>query len=336
MPSNKTRNTLARQWELLKLLPTRGSGKTAKEISDALAEAGFTVSKRQVERDLLDLQEVFGLECNDASIPYGWRWGAAPIELPGVTLAEALSLQIVEDTLKPLLPASVLRTMQPKFAQAKSKLAALSAQNKSAQWADKVCAVPSGLPMTPPIVDEEILETVQSALLENEQVEVIYVPFSNDPKTLQLHPLGLVVRGSVTYMVATAFDYVDVRLYAMHRFQSALRTYEPAKQHKGFKLAQYVDEGALQFGKNGVVKLVARINETLAMHLAETPIAVNQKIKTTEDDIELTATVVDSWQLQWWVLSKGQSITVLKPDHLRTNTIESLKACLENYGGISS
>lgn len=332
MPSNKTRNTLARQWELLKLLPTRGAGKTAKDIADTLAEAGFTVSKRQVERDLLDLQEVFGLECNDASIPYGWRWGAAPIELPGVTLAEALSLQIVEDTLKPLLPASVLRTMQPKFAQAKSKLAALSAQNKSAQWADKVCAVPPGLPMTPPMVDEEILETVQSALLENEQVEVIYLPFSNDPKTLRLHPLGLVVRGSVTYLVASAFDYADVRLYALHRVQSAARTYEPAKRPRGFQLSQYVDEGALQFGKGGVLKLVAIIDDVLAKYLTETPLSPNQKIKSVGECYELTASVVDSWQLHWWVLSQGSAIQIVSPAVLRDRVVSSLKEALRLYG----
>lgn len=331
MPSNKTRNTLARQWELLKLLPTRGAGKTAKEIADALAEAGFAVSKRQVERDLLDLQEVFGLECNDSSIPYGWRWGAAPIELPGVTLAEALSLRIVEDTLKPLLPASVLRTMQPKFAQAKSKLAALSAQNKSAQWADKVCSVPSGLPMTPPMVDEEILETVQSALLENERVEVIYLPFSNDPKTLRLHPLGLVVRGSVTYLVASAFDYADVRLYALHRVQSAARTYEPAKRPRGFQLSQYVDEGALQFGKGGVLKLVAIIDDVLAKYLTETPLSPNQKMKSVGERHELSASVVDSWQLHWWVLSQGGAIQIVSPPTLRDRIVSSLKETLELY-----
>lgn len=32
MPSNKTRNTLVRQWELLKLLPTRGAGKLPKRL----------------------------------------------------------------------------------------------------------------------------------------------------------------------------------------------------------------------------------------------------------------------------------------------------------------
>lgn len=331
MPSNKTRNTLARQWELLKLLPTRGAGKTAKEIADSLAVAGFSVSKRQVERDLLDLQEVFGLQCNDASIPYGWRWGSAPVELPGVTLGEALSLQIVEETLKPLLPGSVLRTIQPRFEQAKAKLAALAEQNPAAAWADKVMSVTPTLPMLPPVVDEELLDLVQTALLNNEQIEVVYLGFSNEPKSLRLHPLGLVVRGAGTYLVATAFDYTDVRLYALHRFQSAGRTYETSERPKGFKLAQYVDEGALQFGKGAIVRLVARVDEALAKHLTETPLSANQKLKPTNGGFELSASVVETWQLQWWILSKTPAIEVISPAGLRNFIVDSLKAGLDRY-----
>lgn len=331
MPSNKTRNTLARQWELLKLLPTRGSGKSAMEISDALAEAGFAVSKRQVERDLLNLQEVFGLECNDAGIPYGWRWGSASVELPGVTLAEALSLQIVEETLKPLLPSSVLRTVQPRFEQAKSKLAALAEQSPAAAWAGRVMSVPPTLPVLPPAVDEELLDLVQTALLNSEQIEATYQGFSDEPKALHLHPLGLVVRGAVTYLVATAFDYADVRLYALHRFQSVGRTYAAANRPKGFELAQYVDEGALQFGNGKALKLVARIDESLAKHLAETPLSSNQKIKQIDNAYELSASVVDSWQLLWWVLSQGGAIEIVSPTALRNRVVSSLKEALKNY-----
>jgi predicted DNA-binding transcriptional regulator YafY len=331
MPSNKTRNTLARQWELLKLLPTRGSGKTAKEIADALAEAGFAVSKRQVERDLLDLQEVFGLECNDASIPYGWRWGSAPIELPGVTLAEALSLQIVEETLKPLLPSSVLRSVQPRFAQAKAKLAALAEQNPTASWVDKVMAVPASLPMLPPVVDDELLELIQSALLANEQITAVYLPFAGAGKELRLHPLGMVVRGSVTYLVAKAFEYADVRLYALHRFQSVCRTYEKAKRPKGFKLAQYVDAGAMQFGSGAVVKLQAKITDELAKRLTETPLSENQRIKQKDGETILAASVLDGWQLDWWLLSQGAAITVLAPVELRQRIRDALFNTLKKY-----
>jgi predicted DNA-binding transcriptional regulator YafY len=139
------------------------------------------------------------------------------------------------------------------------------------------------------------------------------------------------VRGAATYLVATAFDYADVRLYALHRFRSAERTYDPVKQPKGFKLDQYVDEGALQFGKGQVLKLVAKIDELLAKHLAETPLSSNQKIKPVVGGYELSASVVDSWQLHWWVLSYGSAIEIVSPKQLRDRTVASLKAALANY-----
>ncbi len=207
MPADKKHRTLARQWELLKLLPTRGAGKTAAELTRALKEAGFPVTKRSVERDLNDLLDVFRLDRNDKSPPYGWRWPYdTPAALPGITVAEALSLRLVQDTLRPLLPASVIKSLEPRFRQAEAKLATLAERNPTAQWADKVRSVPPTLPLLAPAIDIDILETVQEALLANQQLEADYRAMgTEEPSAIRLHPLGLITRGPVTYLVATAF-----------------------------------------------------------------------------------------------------------------------------------
>ena len=44
MPSDSSRNTLTRQWELLKLLPSHRPGKTAAELTRDLAELGYKVT----------------------------------------------------------------------------------------------------------------------------------------------------------------------------------------------------------------------------------------------------------------------------------------------------
>ena len=93
MPTQTTRNTLARLWELLKCLPKSGSGKSAQQLSQDLQERGFSVSKRQVERDLHDLSASFSLHCNRAGTPYGWRWASgAQTELAGMDVADLLRL----------------------------------------------------------------------------------------------------------------------------------------------------------------------------------------------------------------------------------------------------
>lgn len=85
MPSNTTRHTIARQWQLLKLLPARHPGLSSTQLQLALDKAGYKASKRTVERDLNDLSQVFPLHCNNKGMPYGWHWQ------PGSSLLEQLS-----------------------------------------------------------------------------------------------------------------------------------------------------------------------------------------------------------------------------------------------------
>ena len=319
LPSDTTRNTLARQWELLKLLPTRGAGRTAKELADLLNDVGFKVSKRQVERDLGQLMDAFALDCNNASTPYGWRWvSEAATDLPGLTLAEALSLRLVEDSIRPLLPAQVLRALEPRFRQAAKKLEQLSGKSRTARWAAKVRSVPPALPLLPPKIDDSVLETVQEALLADEQLDVQYRSAGTDKaKAMRLHPLGLVQRGPVTYLVASAFKYKNVRLYALHRISEAKRTYERVKPPVGFDLDAFISSGALQFGGGKLIKLEALVSKGLAEILAETPLSKDQLLTADGEQFRLTATVTDSWQLQWWVLGQGEALEIIAPSLLR-------------------
>lgn len=322
MPAKTTRRTLARQWELLKLLPSRGSGKTAAELTQALNAIGFRVSKRQVERDLWELYEAFHLECNESSPPYGWKWPhSASLDLPAMTLAEALSLTLVQDTLKPLLPQSMQSVLLPRFDLARQKLDRLQADNAAARWPAKIRSVLPSQPMLPAGIDEDVMDAVHNGLLLDRQIDIDYLNLSTQTASpLRLHPLGLVNRGHVSYLVATAWDYEDIRLYALHRVKRACMTDAPARRPPDFDLDVYIAQGALQFGAEQSITLHARVNDYLARILAETPLSDTQAI----DGHLLTATVQDTWQLTWWILSQGAGIEVLAPPHLRKRITASL------------
>lgn len=333
MPSDTTRNTLVRQWELLKLLPKRGTGKTAKDLAIALNDAGFKVSKRQIERDLSTLSGPFPLDCKDQSIPYGWKWmDGKSVDLPGLTVAEALSMKLVEDTLQPLLPKSVLASLAGNFKQAQEKLASLDTSNPSVQWANKVATVQPSLPLLAPQVNREVLENTQEALLLDKQLEAEYQSINaENSSVLTLHPLGLVNRGPVTYLVATAFEYADVRLYALHRMNRATKLEESSVRPDNFILDDYINSGALQFGNGKTIHFKAYIAEWLAQYLTETPLSMDQKLVSEAGKIKLSATLSDSWQLRWWVLSQASGIEVLAPVSLRTAIADKLKQAAANY-----
>ena len=330
MPANKKKHTLARQWELLKRLPTRGAGKTASELTQELQVAGFDVSKRQVERDLGELMDAFDLECNNASIPYGWRWlPGASSDLAGMTLADALSLSLVEDMVKPLLPVSMLQGLECRFAQARKKLNDLAVENPNARWLDKVRTIQPTQPLLAPQINPEILYTIQECLLADEIIDVEYRGADAETAHSQgLHPLGLVTRGQITYIVATAWDYSDIRLYTLHRIAQANRTYEHCKKPTGFNLMKYLENGAIHFGSGKTTRLKAKVSDSLARILLETPLSKDQKIVGNR----LTATVLDTWQLEWWILSQGAAITVIAPVALQKTIRKSLEEALTFYG----
>lgn len=334
MPANTKQSAMLRLWEMLKLLPSRGDGKTTRELTEALNDAGFNITKRQVERDLNALLEAFPLDRDDDRATHRWKWvNGASSELPGLTVAEAISLQMVEDTLKPLLPTSVLQSLESRFRQAENKLNLLSKENRNAQWVNKVRSVSPAFPLIPPKIDPDVLEAVQNALLADEQIEVEYRGMGYEKaKQRLLHPLGMVNRGPVTYLVATASEYDDVRLFAMHRMTSAARTNKPIKHLAGFDLDTYIQAGGLHFGNGKTVRLTAWVSEGLAHILEETPMSEDQSLKPDGDDIKLTATVMDSWQLIWWLMAQGDDIEVISPVALRRKIAGRLADAAAQYG----
>jgi predicted DNA-binding transcriptional regulator YafY len=333
MPAANTRSTLSRQWELLKILPSRPPGKTANDLCAELDDLGYKISKRTVERDLIDLSQIFPLQCNDKGIPFGWYWTpGSPSELPSVTLSEALTLQLVENGLRPLLPSGILKSLEPRFAQARQKLNALNDKVPAARWVDKIASVPPELNLIAPEINDELLELIQQALLADQQITATYfAAHTNKIRNFALNPLALILRGSITYLAATVEPYTDVRLFAVHRFKQVEPLGTPCNRPADFDLKSYIGSGALQFSQGEMIQLRARINADLITMLSETPISPDMQIKPIGEGHELTATVLDSWQLHWWMLSQADAIEVLEPQELRAEIGRKLRLASAMY-----
>lgn len=332
MPRSDKHFAIARQWEILKRLPSRPPGATARELVDWLDELGFAVTMRTVQRDLDDLAGLFPLEVNECSKPYRWYWlSGCGLDFPGIEIADAVSLAIVERSLKCLVPAALLKVLESKFQQARKKLEA-AGDNRYSRWTQRVRYLPPGLELRAPAVDSRSLETVQGALMEEKQIEVRYLrPEDSRAKTFRLHPLAFVQQGPSAYLVATAFDYREPILFALHRIRSAKRIDKPARRPRGFSVDSFIAEGGMQFGDGQPIRLTASVEQELAMRLAETPLSEDQRIRGARAPYRLTATVRDSWQLEFWILSQSERFTVLKPKSLRDRIRQSLQTALENY-----
>lgn len=334
MTANGSRMTITRQWELLKLLPSRPPGLTSRDLEQVLVGEGFDVSKRTVERDLSELSRLFPITCNAKSKPYGWYWAKdASIDMPGISVAEALSLSLIEQIMQPLLPKTVLASVQPRFRQAKNKLNGLRHPQKLANWAEKVAHVPANMPLQPPDIEPLVLEAVQHALLHDNVLKVTYCSMGKpEPSNLQLHPLGLVQRAAITYLVATAEPYEQPRLFAVQRIQKAEQTNNKSITPEGFSLQKYLDSGALQFSNgNDIVFKMKLFSDEVVRSLTESPLSKDQRIEACDDGAVLVATVKDSWQIRWWILSYAELVEVLAPEDIRAELASRLAKAAARY-----
>lgn len=56
------------------MLPRAPQKVDTARLEEALSRAGLSVHRRTLQRDLLELAEVFPIAADDRSKPYGWRW----------------------------------------------------------------------------------------------------------------------------------------------------------------------------------------------------------------------------------------------------------------------
>lgn len=66
--------TILRQWMILIVLPRPPRRIDTASIESRLRERGIEVHRRTIQRDLLELAEIFPIVADERAKPYGWRW----------------------------------------------------------------------------------------------------------------------------------------------------------------------------------------------------------------------------------------------------------------------
>ncbi len=128
--------------------------KVSVHIQEQLRLAGFNVTLRTVQRDLLALSQRFLIEHNNSN-PKGWRWrDDAPLQsMPNMSLPQAVAFQMMEKNLVQLLPPAILKELHPWFDLAKRQL---REESTIQSWLDKVHIEPPTLSLIPPNIDSNI------------------------------------------------------------------------------------------------------------------------------------------------------------------------------------
>lgn len=299
--------TLQISLELLRRIP-KGRTVTASELREQLAEAGFERDLRTIQRQLEVLAEFYDLDRDDSTKPYRYSWKsyAKGLSLPSLGTQESLLLILAEQHLSALLPARLMKSMEGFFSQAHAQLEGKASPQR--EWVGKVRVVSTTQPLLPPKIDQDVFEQVSNALYGNQWLEVDYQNAAGNRAKSRVMPLGLAQQGARMYVVCRFDGYDNERSLALNRIVAARATTLTFERPTEFDLKKYDDDGRFGYGNGQRIRLQFRIDKEAGVHLLESPLSADQTIKELADEYEITATVVDSAMLDWWLRGFGESV----------------------------
>ena len=311
-PDNQ--ETLVFALELLRRIP-RQRKVTAKELHRQLQEAGLKKDLRTVQRQLKLLSQHFDIDCDDREKPYGYRWSeqAEGFCVPRLKLQDSLLLTLAEQYLRSILPTRLMHSMAGFFTQARYDLKYHGKHRPEQEWLSKVRIVNTTQPLLPPKIKPDVFEAVSNALYENKWLKLNYKNADGKLGNYRVIPLGLAQQGPRLYLVCRFEGFDNERSLALHRIISAEVSTMGFERPPEFDLKKYDDDGRFGFGEGERIRLSFRIDKPYGFHLLESPLSRDQQVREMNDEYEITATVVDTEQLNWWLRGFGGAVrNVLK------------------------
>jgi len=329
-----SKDTLQIQWLMLLKIPHYPHLITTKELKDSLNAEGYDIDISSIEGNLNDLSLVFPLSNEKIEQKIAWFWAKeAEFTIPSMTTATALGFQIAKSHLTTLLPENNLNELQPYFKQAEITLQSSSLSLKS--WSKKVSIINQGLNLVKPLINSEIKNTIYQALLEEKQLKVSYKKRDETTsKEYLVHPLGLIHREGVIYLVCTFWNYEKPMQLAFHRFDSVKLINEPANSPKFFNFNDYIQkEKKFSYpSSQEPIELKLLFNTKAAEHLYETKLTENQTLTIQENgQILLEASILQTKELEWWLRGFGALVKIIEPSELRDHFKKQARALNNLY-----
>ncbi len=308
-----TRETVLLALELLRRIPRRGKV-TARELCTQLEDTDLARDLRTIQRQLEMLSDHFDIERDDRNKPYGYRWSerAKGLAVPMLTEQESLLLTLAEQHLRNLLPASLMKSMEGFFNQACTNLGPHANTQREREWLSKVRVIRETQPLLPPKIKSGVFDEVSNALYSNLWLRIDYKNAAGKQTTCEVMPLGLAQQGPRLYLVCRFRGFDNERSMALHRMISAKASTLTFARPKDFDLRKYDDDGRFGFGEGKRIRITFRINKDAGLHLLESPLSADQRVRELDGRLEISATVVDTAQLEWWLRGFGSEVSHIR------------------------
>jgi predicted DNA-binding transcriptional regulator YafY len=279
-----------------------------------------------------------------------WKWkeSAKKLIIPPLNADQCLALLMIEKRLKDELPPSTLQYLQSQFDVARETIVFKEgSRSRYSKWQSKVVNQSPTQTLRPAKYSKEVHNAVMWALFDGYQLTFSYLkPDADGSKDYKVNPLGIVMRGPITYLIASKADSTTgsadhgtkEQMFALHRIRkAAVLDGHRIQIERGTSLENFIEHGGADFtiGKlaNGqIIKLELITNSSVASRLKDTPLTDDQVIKEIDGTLyRITASLPITMQLGWWLLGFGPRVEVIKPRPLRDWIVTELQSASDNY-----
>ena len=299
---------------LLKLITLLKSNKRIKrkEIADALG-----VSERMVRKYISDLQEA---NITIESIP-GPSGG---YELKGHNYL--LNLNTDNQEVKSLEKA--LEKLKQQDFEYITDLESLTEKVKSNNELSKYVAYDSINESSGTYLDKEEdyeLE-LQSACLTRKKLKISYHSISSGDSVRVIRPYALITRKDTKYLIAYCESRKEIRTFKIIRINWIEVLEDKFDIDSSFDIKEYMNN-TIGIFNNDEIKLKLLLKKPFSYSVSERAYVENQHITWNDDEtIIFEATMKGKQDIVRWILSMGESVTILEPLYLK----EELKNILKN------
>jgi predicted DNA-binding transcriptional regulator YafY len=299
---------------VLLLLQGRGRA-TERELAERLE-----VSQRTIHRDLeaLSAAGVPVLALRGATggwqLEKGWR-----TQVPGLNQPELQALLMAQPRVlgHPRLVAAAESALNKLMASLPGPM-----REEAAMMRERLHVDPRG--WWDAGEDVSVLPLLQDAVAQQRRLSFDYVRADGQQGSRTVEPLGLVVKGSVWYLVARTPK--GLRTFRVSRIREAVVLAEKFDPPTRFSLADYwarttaeIEQRQKQFIV--ALALAPDAAQRLRSHIPTTPLKSSAAKHLPDDWIELQAAFDDEAQARFVVMGIGARARVLSPEHFRQSIV---------------
>lgn len=326
---------------LLAMIPTARGNTTATglcvaQFQQRLRAQDVAVDDRTIQRNLKALidDKRYGIKRRKEGREYVY-WADKELSRFVLKPTDAMNLIMVIEHARPYLSRTLGGNLQELYEHAQAILNKHS--HRLHDWTKKVISNSRFQNLQPGLIDPQVFQTIQEALLEGNKLDVLYQPRGAlHPKPYRLTPLGLSFQDANIYLslIVDGRDPATPYAWPVHRFNSAETAgFEPAQVPADYDIRNTSSlKSLIGLEDEHPIQLELLVDENMFQRLSENSLSSDQKLRAYDTGRwHLSCTVHLSQGLRLWLLSQGPSVEVLSPSELRVEIYAEIQKMAALY-----